>query len=158
MKEAADLLKLLSDHSMSLSVAESLTGGLLADALVQVPGASRVFAGGAVCYQTPTKSAILGVNPLTIEENTVVSAQVAKEMAIGVCEKFSVSCGISTTGVAGPKGEHDPAPVGTVYVGLSCKGNTKTVQLALSGSREEIRREAVRQALLEMREFVAQQL
>ena len=158
MKEAADLLKLLSEHSLSLSVAESLTGGLLADALVSVPGASRVFAGGAVCYQTPTKSAVLGVNPLVIAQNTVVSAQVAEEMVIGACKVFSASCGISTTGVAGPKGDNDPAPVGTVYVGLSCQGNTKTVKLTLSGSREDIRREAVRQALLEMYNFTAKQL
>ena len=156
--EAEGLLKLLSQKGLSLAVAESLTGGLLADAIVSVPGASRVFAGGAVCYQTPTKSAVLGVNPLTIEQNTVVSRGVAEEMAIGVCKAFSTNCGISTTGVAGPKGENDPAPVGTVYVGLAVNGKVKALQLSLSGSREEIRRTAVSQALLEMQRFLAEQL
>ena len=154
MEQASALLDLLSGRGLSLSVAESLTGGLLADAFVSVPGASRVFAGGAVCYQTPTKSAVLGVNPHTISQNTVVSAEVAAEMAAGCAKTFSTACAISTTGVAGPKGENDPAPVGTVFVGMYYLGNSKTVKLQLEGNREEIRKSAVEQAMEEMRRFL----
>jgi len=156
MKDAKDLLDLLLSKHLTLSVAESLTGGLLADAFVSVSGASRVFAGGAVCYQTPTKSAILGVNPHTISTFTVVSEEVAGEMAEGAAKQFSTPCAISTTGVAGPKGENDPAPVGTVCVGLVAGEHTKTVTLHLDGDRSAIRCGAVRSAISEMYDFVSE--
>ena len=154
MKEAADLLTTLASKGLTLAVAESLTGGRLADALVSIPGASRVFAGGAVCYQTQTKSTILGVNPHTINQYSVVSEEVALEMAVGAATKFGADCAISTTGVAGPKTDFDPAPVGTVCVGLYYRGSAKALRLSLDGDREGVRCGAVSSALLALYQFV----
>jgi nicotinamide-nucleotide amidase len=143
---AAELIALLATRQQSIAVAESLTGGLLAGALTDVPGASAVFLGGVVAYATELKAVLLGVDRAVLAAQGAVSAEVAEAMATGVRDRLGASVGAATTGVAGP----DPAegkPAGTVYIAASAGDKTRVRQLALSGSRAAIRAETVREAL-----------
>ncbi|HEY7919644.1 MAG TPA: nicotinamide-nucleotide amidohydrolase family protein [Streptosporangiaceae bacterium] len=143
---AAELIALLAARQQSIAVAESLTGGLLAGALTDVPGASAVFLGGVVAYATELKAVLLGVDRAVLAAQGAVSAEVAEAMATGVRGRLGASVGAATTGVAGP----DPAegkPAGTVYIAASAGDKTRVRQLALSGSRAAIRAETVREAL-----------
>ena len=124
----------------------TLTGGLLAGALTDVPGASAVFLGGVVAYATELKAVLLGVDRAVLAVQGAVSAEVAEAMATGVRGRLGATVGAATTGVAGP----DPAegkPAGTVYIAASAGDKTRVRQLALSGSRAAIRAETVREAL-----------
>ncbi len=115
---AAELIALLTARQQSIAVAESLTGGLLAGALTDVPGASAVFRGGVVAYATELKAILLGVDRALLAAQGAVSAEVAAAMAAGVRDRLGATVGAATTGVAGP----DPAegkPAGTVYIAAS---------------------------------------
>ncbi len=136
------LTELLSLRGESLAVSESLTGGLLADRVVAIPGASRVFRGGIVAYTDNAKIALLGVPADLLEREGAVSAAVAKRMAEGAARAFSSTVSLSTTGFAGPAATPDE-PVGRVFVGLSLRGETRVYPLLLTGNREEIRRKTV---------------
>jgi PncC family amidohydrolase len=143
---AAQLIALLTARRQSIAVAESLTGGLLAGALTDIPGASAVFRGGIVAYATELKAVLLGVDRALLAAPGAVSAEVAEAMAVGVRDRLCATVGAATTGVAGP----DPAegkPAGTVYIAASAGDKTRVRQLALSGSRAAIRAETVREAL-----------
>ena len=109
------LSELLIDKNLTLSVSESCTGGELAHLITSVSGSSKYFFGGIVTYATDKKIDILNVNPKTIEEFTVVSEQVASEMAIGCQNLFKTDIAVSTTGVAGPGKGEDGKDVGTVF-------------------------------------------
>ena len=102
---AAELIALLAARRQSIAVAESLTGGLLAAALTDVPGASAVFRGGVVAYATELKAVLLGVDRALLAAQGAVSAEVAGAMATGVRDRLGATVGAATTGVAGP----DPA-------------------------------------------------
>jgi nicotinamide-nucleotide amidase len=143
---AAELIALLAARRQSIAVAESLTGGLLAGALTDVPGASAVFRGAVVAYATELKAVLLGVDRGLLDAHGAVSAEVAAAMAEGVRSRLGATVGAATTGVAGP----DPAegkPAGTVYIAASAGGQTRVRRLALSGSRAAIRAGTVREAL-----------
>lgn len=141
------IVSLLKEKNETLSVAESLTGGKIADAVVSLPGASEVFFGGIVSYTDDVKQRLLGVSKETLEKHTAVSAEVAAEMAVGVATRFGTTLAVSATGVAGPGGGTEKTPVGCVYLGLYHKGAVSTVRLSLSGSREEIRAKSARAAI-----------
>lgn len=145
---AQHVYNILNERSLTLSVAESLTGGMLMEELTKIPGVSNVLKGGYVTYQTDLKERILGVNHKTIEDQTVVSAEVAKEMAERCLEKCQSDIALSLTGVAGP-GPSDGFPAGTVFLGLAIKGReTKTKQLALTRRlREGVRISSVNEGL-----------
>lgn len=136
----------------SLATAESLTGGLVSAAIVSVPGASDVFRGGVVSYDTALKASALGVDGSLLAERGAVDAEVAALMAIGAREFATIDgepadIGLATTGVAGPT-RQDGHPVGEVFVAVSTPEVPSAVrQLALRGSREEIREQAVEAAL-----------
>src|SRR5258705_10393467 len=135
---AAELIGLLTARQESIAVAESLTGGLLAGALTDVPGASAVFRGGVVAYAAELKAVLLGVDRGLLDAHGAVSAEVAAAMAEGVRTRLGAAVGAATTGVAGP----DPAegkPAGTVYVAASAGDETRVPRLALSGIRAAIR-------------------
>ncbi len=147
------VLALAEARGVRVAVAESLTGGLLADAFVSVPGASRVFAGGIVAYDTALKHTLVGVDADLLRLRGPVDAQVAEQMAAGVrvaCARpdAPVELGIATTGVAGP--DPDPQsgqPAGVVWVGLSLRDRTGAVSVRCNGDRPAIRRAAVEAAL-----------
>lgn len=141
----------LRTRGWMLGVAESLTGGMLAAAVVDVPGASTVFGGGIVAYATPLKSSLLGVDAQLLHEHGPVHADVAAQMAEGVRRACAVGgvpadVGVSTTGIAGPDSP-DGQPVGTVHIGIATPGGTQVVSLVLPGTRAEVREAAVRAAL-----------
>jgi len=143
---AAELITLLTAREQSIAVAESLTGGMLAAALTDIPGASAVFRGGVVAYATELKAVLLGVDRGLLIAHGAVSSEVAAAMAEGVRARLGAAVGVATTGVAGP----DPAegkPAGTVYIAASAGGKTQVRRLALSGSRAAIRAATVREAL-----------
>ena len=137
------LIAALTGRGETIACAESLTGGLLCDALVQVPGASRVFMGGIVADDEGRKVSLLGVRPETLEKYTAVSEQTAIEMARGARERLGTDYALSTTGYAGPDG----AQVGQVFVALAHADGVTCRPCLFIGSREEIRRQAVQAAL-----------
>lgn len=138
------VLRALAVRAQTLAVAESLTGGLLAASLVEVPGASRVFRGGLVVYATDLKASLAGVPADLLAERGPVDPDVAVALADGARERCAATWGLGTTGVAGPEAQ-DGVPIGTVYVG--CAGPdpaTRHVRrLELTGDRATIRRAAV---------------
>jgi nicotinamide-nucleotide amidase len=120
-------------HGLTLAVAESLTGGLIASRLVNVAGASKWFRGGVVSYASQVKFDVLGV-----PEGPVVSADAAEAMAIGVRKLLGADVGLSVTGVAGPE-EQDGQAAGTVFVGLNLGDRVENVALRLPGDRPRVR-------------------
>jgi nicotinamide-nucleotide amidase len=125
--------RLLLAGGLTLAVAESLTGGMVASRLVDVVGASNWFRGGVVSYASEVKFDVLGVR-----EGPVVTAEAAEEMASGAARLLSADVGLSTTGVAGPE-EQEGKPVGTVFVGLHLDGRTESAELRLPGERQHVR-------------------
>lgn len=146
MESCSLLIKLLRNKSLTLSTAESCTGGLLAKLITDVSGCSSVFFGGVVSYDNSVKQGVLGVKAETLELHGAVSSQTASEMAIGVRRTLGTSIGISTTGVAGPTGGSPEKPVGTVYIGIAIGDEVETRRLNLSSSlsRDEIRHETTK--------------
>lgn len=155
---AASVVRLLAERGLRIATAESLTGGMLAAAIVDVPGASRAFSGGVVAYDTALKHSLLGVDAELLAARGPVDAEVARQLARGAREACAVpgpdgaprpaDIGISTTGVAGP--DPDPQtglPAGTVWVGVSSVRGERAVGLALGGERAAVRAATVRAAL-----------
>jgi len=142
---------LMKQRGWTVATAESLTGGMISAALVDVPGASSVVRGGFVTYQTDTKTVLLGVPAEVIEEHDVVSAEVARGMAQGARERLGVDIAVSATGLAGPDGGTPERPVGTVYLGISTKERTYAIRLQLTGNRERIRTLAMKNAVNALR-------
>lgn len=140
----ADLLK---EKKMTIAVAESCTGGILASRFVNVPGVSEYFIEGIVTYSNQSKIKRLGVKEETLNKYGAVSKETAEEMAVGICKTSGADIGMSTTGIAGPGGETPDKPVGLVYIGLCIKGKVYTKQLNLIGSRIRIRERSAAIAL-----------
>lgn len=151
MRSAADLaarvLEILAERGGTLAVAESLTGGLVAAELTEVPGASRTFRGSVTAYATDLKRDVLGVDGTLLEERGAVDPEVALQMAAGVRRALGAGWGAATTGVAGPDPQ-DGRPVGTVYVAVvGPEGAGKVAAPRLNGGRADIRKESVRSVL-----------
>lgn len=149
------LVELLKRRNLVMTTAESCTGGLIAATVINVSGASSVIKEGYITYSNEAKQKILGVKEQTIKEHTVVSAEVAKEMAEGGIRAAECDLCISVTGVAGPDME-EGNPVGLVYLGCCYRDQTAAKEpyfltavkeLHLEGSREQIRTAAVQSAL-----------
>ncbi len=138
MSDAAALLTELQRRGLTLAVAESLTGGLLADTIVSVPGASAVFRGGVVAYSTDLKRTILGVDGGLLDEHGAVHPEVARQMAEGVCDLCRADIGLATTGVAGPDPQ-DGHQAGEVYIAVAGPGSISVERLDLDGDRARIR-------------------
>ena len=148
----------LAERGLTVAAAESLTGGELTAELTSVPGASAVVLGGAVVYATALKHSLLWVDSSLLETEGPVHPEVARQLAEGVRERLAVAgraadIGLSTTGVAGPDPQGGRA-VGTVYVALATSTSTRVVELSLSGSRAEIRRQVVERVIRELAEEV----
>ncbi len=151
---ASEVVRLLIVKGMTLAVAESLTGGLVAAEITSVPGASKAFRGSVTAYATELKRELLGVDATLLARSGAVDPQVAAEMAAGVRKALGADWGIATTGVAGPDPQ-DGQPVGTVYVAVNgppeaasgSAGGGKVERLRLNGDRAEIRMESVRSVL-----------
>ncbi|WP_029452098.1 competence/damage-inducible protein A [Clostridium algidicarnis] len=137
----------LIKENLTISSAESCTGGMLSARLVNVPSISKVFIEGAVTYSNQAKVSRLSVKKETLEKYGAVSKETAIEMAEGIAKTSKTDIGISTTGIAGPDGGTNEKPVGLVYIGLYIKGNTLVKELNIKGNREKVRTRATIEAL-----------
>jgi len=145
------VINALIGRNLRIAVAESLTGGQLVAALVDIAGASVPVIGGVVAYDTAVKRSMLGVSAELLAERGAVDPEVAEQMATGVRTALAVDgraadVGVSTTGVAGPDPQ-DGKPVGTVYVGIAIADRVTNVALSLSGTRRDIQQATVDAAL-----------
>lgn len=133
--------------SYTLSVAESCTGGLLAQRITDVPGSSKYFIGGVIAYANEVKTKELDVEPMLLMEHGAVSAPVAEAMAEGVRTRVGTDFGLSITGVAGPDGGTEEKPVGTVFIALADDIKTEHRRLKIPGDRNLVRWRASQAAL-----------
>ena len=143
---AEAVLERLRLYGKKLSVAESLTGGMITSDLVAVPGCSESLQEGVVTYSNEAKIARLGVNPATLSTFGAVSSQVACQMAAGLM-RTGVHYALSTTGIAGPGGGSREKPVGLVYIGVADEIKCEAKECRFTGTREEIRTLAANTAL-----------
>jgi PncC family amidohydrolase len=134
-------------RGVTVALAESCTGGLVASTITTVPGSSGYFLGGVVSYADTAKSVLLDVPEPTLEAHGAVSAQVARAMAIGARARFAASLAASITGVAGPDGGTEAKPVGLTYVGVADAQGVDVRRFAFSGDRDGNRDAAARVAL-----------
>jgi nicotinamide-nucleotide amidase len=141
------IVKLLARGHQTLAVAESCTGGLLANRITNVPGASKVFLAGYVCYANQAKTEMLNVDPHLIEKHGAVSEQVARVLAEHARARAGSSYALATTGIAGPLGGSPDKPVGTVYVALALPGETITKRFFLPADRQTFKQLATQTAL-----------
>jgi len=141
------VLYYLGLHQATLAVAESCTGGMIAERITSVPGSSRTFVGGAVVYWNEMKTAFAGVPPEMIEKHGAVSEEVAKALAVGIRQRAGATMGLGVTGVAGPTGGTEDKPVGLVYIALADAQKIEVVEKTFRGDRDRIRQYATQQAL-----------
>jgi len=143
-EELAEVVaKLLVERDRTLGVAESCTGGMVASTLVDVPGCSEFLMEGAVTYSDAAKMRRLGVNVHTLRQFGAVSAETAKEMAVGMRRTSGADYAIATTGIAGPDGGTKEKPVGLVYIALAGEHTVQVKELHLTGDRARIRHTTV---------------
>lgn len=147
MTTAERLVQCLQKKGLQIATAESCTGGMIASKIVDVSGASLVFEEGYVTYSNRVKEKVLEVASDTISKYSVVSHEVAKEMAAGVQRKTQADIAISVTGYAGPEPAEDGTPAGTVYIGICYKNQTKSKHFCFDGTRQEVREQAAQEAL-----------
>lgn len=134
-------------RGLTVAVAESCTGGLVAATITEVSGSSGYFLGGVVSYANAAKEALLDVPPHVLAAHGAVSAQVAMAMAIGARARFGAALTVSVTGVAGPDGGSDEKPVGLTYVGIADASGVDVHRFTFAGDRAANRGAAVRAAL-----------
>ncbi|MDR2863291.1 MAG: CinA family protein [Puniceicoccales bacterium] len=145
---ATTIVERLKEQHQTVSAAESCTGGLLCAALTGVPGASDAFPGGTVAYSSEVKRR-MGVLEANLRDDAV-NADCAKNLADLTAEAHGTTFAIGITGVAGPGGGKPGIPVGTVYIGWHTPEGTLTRHFCFSGTREEVRAQAVSAALEEL--------
>ncbi|MBS3765721.1 CinA family protein [Candidatus Bipolaricaulota bacterium] len=146
--------RLLREDDLTLAIAESCTGGLIADRITDVPGSSDYFDRGVVSYSNRAKRELLDVKADSLENHGAVSEVVAAEMAKGVRTSSDTDIGLSSTGIAGPGGGTEEKPVGLVYLGLSIREGSYVRQENLDGTRRENKETAARMAM----EFLVERL
>ncbi|MCI8327232.1 MAG: CinA family protein [Lachnospiraceae bacterium] len=145
------------DQKLMITTAESCTGGLIASAIVDLPGVPKIYQEGYVTYSNEAKEKLLGVSSETIEQYGVVSEQTAIEMAKGAAKKAKADIALTSTGVAGPDGGTKEHPVGEVYLGCYCKGRIRAVRMLGTGSRTEIRMQAAERAFCLLDEMLSEE-
>jgi len=129
----------LTDRAMTISVAESCSGGLICHRLTNVPGSSLYFQGGVVVYSNQAKQDLLHVRSDTLEAHGAVSDQTVREMVQGLMNRFKTDMGLAVTGIAGPEGGSREKPVGTVYIGLASADGIFSGKYRFRGNREQIK-------------------
>ena len=148
--------ELLIKNNISISFAESCTGGLLSSKITDIPGISSVFAGSMVTYSNDVKARNLGVSEETLKTHGAVSSSTAKEMAVNIRRIMNTRLGLSITGIAGPGGATESKPVGLVYVALADENDVVCRKLNLLGDRNKIRNNTVLNALDMIRRYILQ--
>lgn len=146
-----EVAKILVDNNLTIAVAESCTGGMVAADLINYPGISSVFMEGCVTYSNEAKMSTLKVNKETLSTVGAVSEQCAKEMSEGVAARHNTNIGLSTTGIAGPEGGSEDKPVGLVYMGITINNKTIVKKYIFNGDRQQIRKRACKTLLNDLR-------
>lgn len=141
--------RILAERNLTMAVAESCTGGLIADRITNVPGSSRYFERGVIVYSNRSKIDELGVPESLLLDHGAVSREVAEAMASGVMKKSGTDIGVSTTGIAGPTGGTPDKPVGLIWVGYSDKNGTLALRFNFGNDRRRFK-ERASQAVLEL--------
>ena len=144
-KLSCDVISVL--QGKTLATAESCTGGGIGAALTSVPGSSKVYKGGIICYTNEVKVNLLGVDLDILIVDGAVSESVAKAMAVGARKALNTDVAVSATGLAGPDGDDYGNPVGTVFIGYSDENRTFSRQFHFLGLREDIRNQTIKAAL-----------
>lgn len=139
--------KLLKEKGLRIATAESCTGGLIANRITNISGASDWFEAGLITYSNRAKTLFLDVPEGVILKKGAVSADVARLMAEGLKKTTNVDIGLSVTGIAGPTGGTVEKPVGTVYIGIACSAGTFVHHFLFSGNRVEIKKQTADAAL-----------
>jgi len=141
------VLYYLGLRQATLAVAESCTGGMIAQRITSVPGSSRSFVGGAIVYSNELKTAFADVPAELIEQHGAVSEEVAKALAVGIRKRTGATMGVGVTGIAGPTGATEEKPVGLVYIAVSDPQKTECTERTFKGDRARVREWATQQAL-----------
>ena len=149
-----ELLEILNSKGMKMSLAESCTGGMIGEVITSVPGSSSCFLGSAVTYSNESKERLLGVKHETLLAHGAVSRETAIEMAFGSLEAFGSDVAGSVTGIAGPGGETEEKPVGTVHMCITDGLRKASFQYTFKGDREEIRRQTADALIDNMCDFL----
>jgi nicotinamide-nucleotide amidase len=150
------VLDVCRERGLRLATAESCTGGMVAERLTSIPGASAAFVGGIVAYADEVKASELGVPAEVLERYGAVSAQTAAAMAQGARERLGADVAVAVTGIAGPDGGRDEKPVGLVYLHAEGPEGARSVDFVFPGDRQSIRRRAAVTALHLVRRLLAQ--
>jgi nicotinamide-nucleotide amidase len=141
------VLYYLGLRQATLAVAESCTGGLVAQRITSVPGSSRTFLGGAVVYSDALKTVFAGVPPELIAQHGAVSEEVARALAEGIRQRTGATMGLGITGIAGPTGATESKPVGLVHIAVADAHRTDALERTFRGDRQRVREWAAQQAL-----------
>lgn len=149
---ASRVIEIFREKGLSLALAESCTGGMIAETVTNVAGASDIFYGSAVTYVNGAKEHILGVARGTLEKHGAVSSECAEEMACGARSVYGADVAMSVTGIAGPGGGSEAKPVGTVWFGLATKDGAETFRRRFDGDRAAVRRQTVEEVLRHLAE------
>lgn len=147
MRLEEKVVNLLISEGLTITTAESCTGGMIGAALVNVSGVSSVYHQGFITYSNKAKQKELNVKSKTLKKYGAVSKQTARQMAKGAARHAKADVAVAVTGIAGPDGGTDQKPVGTVFIGCYFKGKTKVKEFHFEGSRSEIRELTVKNAL-----------
>jgi PncC family amidohydrolase len=147
MSGAARVGEVLRARKLTLALAESCTGGLIASLVTDVPGSSEYFLASLVTYDNGAKTALLGVSERTLREHGAVSEEAAREMAAGARRATGADVGLSATGIAGPGGSTPTKPIGLVHFALDVAGEVTVDKVIFQGDRLTIKSLAARHAL-----------
>lgn len=141
----ADVVKLLKQKHMTISAAESCTGGLFAALITNIEGASDVINESFVTYANEAKMKYLGVGADTLDKHGAVSSETAREMSDGLRKRTGADVTVGITGIAGPGGGTARKPVGLVFAGICINGETEVIEMRHDGDREQVREKTCRQ-------------
>ena len=146
-KQSEELLKICKLNKISVTTAESCTGGMLASSIVSINGSSSIFKSGIVTYSNESKAKFLKISLKLINENGAVSETIAFQMAKNVLSIMNSSISIAVTGIAGPSGGSNDKPVGLVWIAIGTKENVITKKYLFQGNRLKIRQQTTFEAL-----------
>lgn len=144
---AQQLVNIAKEKKLTITTAESCTGGMVSSAITAIPGSSSVFGYGFITYANESKETLLDVKHRTLEKYGAVSEETAREMALGALKNSGAELAIAVTGVAGPSGGSAEKPVGLVYIAIATKDEVQVVKNNFSGDRNEIRLATTKKAL-----------
>lgn len=146
-EKAIMLSQMLVENGLTLSLAESCTGGLISELITRIPGSSLFFAGCSVTYSNGSKMDVLGIEEKTLKEHGAVSIETAEEMAVGVRELYETDVSASVTGIAGPSGGTIEKPIGTVCIAVSYGDRMRSERFRFEGDRDTIRMTAAEKTI-----------